>query len=185
MSDLTTWQTLERRVVLSDRGPIQEIAVETVRLPDGHVIDDYFTIRLTDYALIFVEMLDGSIPVLRQYKHGVGRVCLGFPGGALEKGELPLDAARRELREELGCVSDEWSTVGSFVTNANQGCNTAHLFHAVGCRRLGEATAPDWESPDILYFRENDLLSPDVVEQFAGASHVALLALVTHPRLKR
>src|SRR5687768_873813 len=185
MRDLSAWQTLDRRVILSDSGPIREIAVETVRLPDGHVIDDYFTIRLADYALIFAEMGDGSIAVLRQYKHGVGRVCLGFPGGALEPGESPIDAARRELREELGCVSDEWRAVGSFVTNANQGCNTAHLFHAAGCRRVTDATAPDLESPDILYVREEDLLNREMVDQFAGASHVALLALVTHPRLKR
>ena len=185
MPDSYVWKTLDRRVVLGARGPIREIAMETVRLPDGHTIDDYYTIRLNDYALIFAEMIDGSIPVFKQYKHGVGRVCLAFPGGALEDGESPLDAARRELKEELGWVADEWRAVGSFVTNANQGCNTAHLFHAVGCRRQTEATAPDMESPQLLLLSEQELLRPDMIEQFGGASHVALLALVTHPVLRR
>src|SRR4051812_3808736 len=84
------WEVLERKTVFR-AGPIQEIAVETVRLPDGHIIDDYYAIQLPDYVLIFPEMEDGSIRMLRQYRHGLRRVCLGFPGGAIEPGETPLD----------------------------------------------------------------------------------------------
>jgi ADP-ribose pyrophosphatase len=61
----------------------------------------------------------------------------------------------------------------------------AHLFHATGCRRVADATSPDIERPDVLLLREEDLLRQDTIDQFGGASHVALLALVTNPRVKR
>lgn len=183
MTDFPAWTTVDRRVVLSARGPIREIAIETVLLPDGRIIDDYYTINLRDYALIFAEMADGAIPVLRQYKHGARRVCLAFPGGALEEGESPDAAARRELREELGCEAERWTLIGSFVTNSNQGCNTAHLFHAAGCRRVSEATSPDMERPEVLLFRKDELVRTETISQFANTSHVALLALATHPHI--
>ena len=41
-----------------------------------------------------------------------------------------FEAARRELLEETGCVAERWTSLGSYVTNGNQYCNTAHLFRA-------------------------------------------------------
>jgi hypothetical protein len=58
MSALRSWTTLDRRVEFS-AGPIREIARETVLLPDGRVIDDFYTARMGDYALVYA---------VRQYK---------------------------------------------------------------------------------------------------------------------
>src|SRR5690349_7942694 len=129
--DARPWQVLSRTTVFRG-GPIDEIAVEAVRLPDGRIIDDYFTIRLTDYVLIYPEWDDGTVSMLWQYRHGLRRFCLGFPGGAIERGETPHAAARRELLEELGCEATQWFPLGAFTTNGNQGCNQAHLFRASG-----------------------------------------------------
>lgn len=183
MARLDRWHTLHRETLFTG-GPIREIAVESVRLPDGRTVPDYYLIRLPDYVLVYAEMQDGTIALLRQYKHGPRRVCLTFPGGAIEEGESAIEAARRELREELGCVADAWYDLGAFMTNSNQGCNTAHLFRAVGCRRVSAAMSPDIEDPEVLAFREPDLLRPDVLPQIGLASHVALLMIATHPQLK-
>ena len=95
------WTTLERHVEFSG-GPIREIARETIRLPDGRIIPDYYTARMGDYALVYAVTTEGKVLVLRQYKHGVGRVCLTFPGGYVAPGEDPAVAAERELIEETG-----------------------------------------------------------------------------------
>jgi ADP-ribose pyrophosphatase len=112
-------------------------------------------------------------------------VCLTFPGGALGDGESPLDSARRELLEETGCVADRWTSYGAYVTNANQFCNRAHLFRADGCRRVSAPTSPDLERPELVMLAEHELLQADVLPRIGLASHVALLAMATHPLLSR
>jgi ADP-ribose pyrophosphatase len=135
-------------------------------------------------VLVFAEMPDGTVPMLRQYKHGAGRVCLTFPGGAIDEGESPIDAARRELREELGVDAGDWHDLGAFVTNANQGCNTAYLFRARGCRVVSAPHAPDIEAPTVEYYHPSALATPAVFGEIGLAAHVALLLLATHPAMK-
>ena len=49
MGMLQPWKTLNREPLFSG-GPIKEIARETVLLPDGRVIPDYYTAAMGDYA---------------------------------------------------------------------------------------------------------------------------------------
>lgn len=174
------WQTLGRDRVFAG-GPVREVSVETVRLPDGRTIDDYYVVRLPDYALVFAEMRDGTVPLLRQYKHGPRRECLTFPGGGIEEDEAPIEAARRELLEELGLAADDWRSLGAFVANANQGCNTAHLFHARGCHQVTAPHSNDLEAISVEYFDRAALLAPGCLADIGLTAHVALLLLVTHP----
>jgi ADP-ribose pyrophosphatase len=174
------WETLHRETVFTG-GPIREVAIESVRLPNGRTVSDFYQIVLPDYVLVYAEMQDGTVPMLRQYKHGLRRVCLSFPGGAIEDGESPIDAARRELLEETGCTAERWVGYGSFVTNANQYCNSAHLFRAEGCARVSAPLSPDIEMPELVALRVEDLLKPEVLEEIGLASHVALLSIATHP----
>lgn len=174
------WQVAERRRLFAG-GPIREVSVERVVLPDGRELADYYRIDLSDFSLVFPVTEDHEVLLLRQYKHGVGRTCTTCPGGAIAAGESPLEAARRELYEETGFVSESWTSLGGFVTNSNQRCNVAHLFVARGCRSSGEPSAPDLENPELLRIplaRFWSTIDPSAV---GLASHVALMALATHP----
>lgn len=158
---------------------MREVAIESVRLPNGRTVDDYYVVRFPDYVLVFAEMSDGTVPLLRQYRHGPRRECLTFPGGAIDDGEAPLEAARRELFEELGLVADNWQSLGTFVTNANQGCNTAHFFHARGCRVAAPPDSDDLEETTVQFFDRASLLNPQRLPEIGLVSHVALLLLAT------
>lgn len=48
---------------------------------------------------------DGSLLLIRQYRHAVGAFLWELVAGRVEPGEPPLAAARRELLEETGCAA--------------------------------------------------------------------------------
>lgn len=170
------WTTLDRRVEFSG-GPIREIVRETVQLPDGRIIPDFYTARMGDYALVYAVTTEGKVLVLRQYKHGLGRVCLTFPGGYVAPGEDPAVAAERELLEETGYRGGKLTSLGSFVTNANQGCNTAHLFRVDGCQRECDPDSGDLEEMELTVFEPAELLSPSRFAEMGVLSYVTLVLL--------
>jgi 8-oxo-dGTP pyrophosphatase MutT (NUDIX family) len=63
-------------------------------------------------------------------RHTYGNRRWDFPGGAMKREEQPLAAARREMAEELGITSAEWSKFGEVRKNVNHRRDTVHCFRA-------------------------------------------------------
>jgi len=157
------------------------LAVERqkIELSDGRVIDDYHRITLQDFSGIVARAEDGRYLVTRQYRHGPGRVCLTLPGGGLDPGEAPLDAAKRELREETGYEAPRWKALGSFTVNANYGCGMAYFFGAEGARKTAEVNSDDLEHTELVLLSREELLAALDRGEFAalGAAAAILLAI--------
>jgi ADP-ribose pyrophosphatase len=76
-----------------------------------------------------------ELVVVRQYRFGTQSVTVEIPGGVIDRGEKPLDAARRELREETGYTSDDWTALGSVTPNPAFHDNRCHHFLARSAQR--------------------------------------------------
>jgi 8-oxo-dGTP diphosphatase len=82
-------------------------------------------------------------------RHTYGRRSWDLPGGAVKRREPPIDAARREMEEELGLGSAPWTAIGQLRGSVDHRRDTIHLFRAeVGAPALtvdpGELAAVQW-----------------------------------------
>ena len=79
---------------------------------------------------------------VRQFRYPYGRVILELPAGTLEKGENPLDAGIRELKEETGAVCSKLESLGEFYPSAGYSDEVIYLYYArvesVGVQELDE-----------------------------------------------
>ena len=105
------------------------IRADTVELPDGTIVDDYFVQESRGYSVVFALTTDGDVVLVRQYKHGIGQVILELPAGGIDPGEDPAVCAARELAEETGYVGDPPEAIGSFATNPTGSTARFHLFY--------------------------------------------------------
>lgn len=111
---------------------------DTIELPDGTVIPDYYVRDSRGYIIVFAITEDGRVPLVRQYKHGIARELLELPAGAIDPGEEPLQTAARELAEETGYSAESIELLQSFVAEPTNSNSVAHLFLAKGARKTGE-----------------------------------------------
>jgi 8-oxo-dGTP pyrophosphatase MutT (NUDIX family) len=90
---------------------------------------------------------DNQVVMVRQFRHGSKEVTLEIPGGLLDDGDTPLDAAKRELLEETGYQSDDWKEIGVVSPNPAIFSNRCYTFLAKDVKKVRDP-APD-QTEDI------------------------------------
>lgn len=76
--------------------------------------------------------------VLRQYRHPAGIRFVELPAGLLDiPGEPPVDAARRELREEAHLVAEEWTELAVLHPSPGISAERIDIFLARGLAEVG------------------------------------------------
>ena len=142
----TPWEVLASQELLDCR-PWLAVQSEHVRLPNGHEIDRFYRIEMPEWAQVFALTDDGRVPVVEHWKHGAGMASLELPAGYLDAGEMPDQAARRELREETGVEAATWRYLGRYFMDGNRGCGASHIFLARGARVVA---TPEREASEIM-----------------------------------
>src|SRR5574338_1143205 len=84
-------------------GRVFKVTVDTVS--EGELTYQREVVHHNGSAVIIPVFDDGTVALVKQYRHPAVRYLLEVPAGTLTKGERPEIGAARELKEELGVVA--------------------------------------------------------------------------------
>lgn len=112
-------------------GRMLHLFVDTVSLPNGST-STREVIRHPGAVVIAPVDEQGRVYLVRQFRYPAGRVLLELPAGKLEAGEDPLEAAKRELAEEVGAAAAHWTALGTALPVGGYCSEVHHFFLARG-----------------------------------------------------
>ena len=119
---------------------------------------DYIAIEAHDWAMVIPE-LDGDFLLVRQWRHAADCMSLEFPGGVVDRGEEPIEAARRELMEETGFIAGELIHLGSCSPNPALFKNQYHVCLARDLVSTGTQSLDDDELLTYVRAPKDEVLS--------------------------
>lgn len=96
-------------------GRVFNVTVDTVQ--EGELTYQREVVHHHGSAVILPVFEDGTVALVRQYRHPAVRYLLEAPAGTLKNGERPDDGAARELQEELGLVAARMEKLTEFFVS--------------------------------------------------------------------
>ncbi len=138
-----------------------------------------------DWVLVIPVTADGEVVMIRQFRHGVREVVLEVPGGIIDAGESPEEAAVRELREETGFTAERVRLLGRMLPNPAINSASCHVVLAENCRRTAERNLDPFEEIDVLARRLTDIPNMIQTGEIRHALVIAAFGLMgTVPRVE-
>ncbi|TAJ28142.1 MAG: NUDIX hydrolase [Nitrospirae bacterium] len=112
-------------------GKVVTLNLETVTLPNGQSVE-LEIIRHPGAAAMVPMKDDGTVVLIRQYRHAAGGFIYEIPAGKLHPGEDPRDCAARELEEEIGYRAAKLELLFSIFTAPGFADEVIHIYLATG-----------------------------------------------------
>lgn len=151
------WKLLKSKIVFNHRW--YKVRRDSVRTDRGKIIKDYLVgvFPAVVYIAVFTE--EDKILFVRQYKHGAGKILFEVPAGYINKGEQPLQAAKRELLEETGYGAKSWKKLGVFISNPTKSRGgDIHIFIVKNARKIGKQNLDSSENIELHLFNKNEII---------------------------
>ncbi len=174
--ELRAWETVSKKTILH-HSKFLTVESHTIKLPDGQIIPDWAWLIIPSAVIVLPVTPDHKFLCFRQTKYAVDGTVLAPVGGMLEPGETPLEAAKRELLEEMGCEASEWINLGSHILDPNRGIATMHLFLALNAKQVAEPNSDDLEDQEALFLSRSEIEKALQAGEFKVLAWSAVVAM--------
>ncbi|AFH39076.1 ADP-ribose pyrophosphatase [Thermus parvatiensis] len=178
---MSPWERILLEEILSE--PVR-LVKERVRTHTGRELT--YVYRPGPVAASFVLPVTerGTALLVRQYRHPTGKFLLEVPAGKVDEGETPEEAARRELREEVGAEAETLIPLPSFHPQPSFTAVVFHPFLALKSRVVAPPTLEEGELLESLELPLTEVYALLAKGEIQDAS-TALTLFYAEPHLKR
>ena len=175
------WEEIETEHIVQDEWI--NFRKSAYRYPDGRVFAPYYSYSRRDYTVIVASDEEGNYICVRQFRQGIKEVTTECPTGGIERtdgkeygdrdaAETALDCAKRELLEETGYESSDWTHLFTIPSNATIADNYAYVFVARKCRKTGEQHLDETECLNVVKHTSEEIEDLIHCGKFQQSVHV-------------
>jgi ADP-ribose pyrophosphatase len=134
-------------------------------------------IEAVDWVNVIAMTRDQRVVLIRQFRVGSNEVCLEIPGGMVDPGETPAEAAARELAEETGYASVHWHALGR--VSPNPAIMTNHLYTFLA-RDAVQTSPPRPEGSEVIAVETATLAECHAAIRDGRIDHALVIAAFAH-----
>lgn len=167
------WTSLSKAELC--RTPVFTVTVRHNKSASG-VEGDYIVNECADWVIVIAEK-DDCFLMVKQFRHGEEKLSIEFPGGVIDAGESPEEAAVRELKEETGAVASSLVHLGSMNPNPALFANHTHVYLATGLSFSGAQNLDHDELLDYMEIPKSEVLKKMGSAEYPHALMCAAAAL--------
>lgn len=148
---------------------------QEVQLPDGRILSPYLVIHVPSFCNVFIVTEKEEVVLVKQYRQAAGIVSIELPGGMVDPGEEPMNAALREMEEETGFSTNDMELLYTIHPNPPLENNQAWFYLAKNAKQVKNIQLDPFEDIELLKFSKQQFMEMLLTHSFTHGSQIGAM----------
>ena len=155
-------------------GKLLEVHKDEILCPNGNKA--YREYIEKDPAAAVIAKVDGKFIFEKQFRYPFHDVLIEIPAGKCDKGEDPINTAKRELEEETGFLAKNIKFLGKCLPSVAYTSEVIHLYYASDLEKT-HTHLDENEFVEVFYLTEEEVIEKIKNGEISDAKTVQAFAL--------